>query len=264
MKNLKNESGQVLLIAVMLMAVLMTVVFSASFVSRTDTQISKLEEENQKALAAAETGIEAALKSGTITDLSTLGVPAGFTGEATIQTSASPSFISPVIKKNGQYTFYLSTPGGTIDNPDFSKLTSDYNDNPLVICSSSKSFAMSIALLKSNGNIERFVINPDLNTPIITNGEAANNRGNCPTGQNWEYWERLSSNKIGTNNLLLFVKLVGPSGPSAKVGINGYVNLPLQGKTIVSKAKSPTGVTKTVQLFQSYPQIPAEFFTTTF
>lgn len=271
MKNLRNESGQVLLIAVMLMAVLMTVVFSASFVSRTDTQISKLEEENQKALAAAEAGIEATLKNGAVADLSTLNVPSGFTGSTTVQSVTSRYFTTPTIKKGGQYTFYLSTPGGSVDNPDFGTLTTpEYNSQPLTICSGSNDFAMSIALLKSDGKITRFAINPDNDNNIITSGTAANNNGNCPTGQTFAYQHRLSSDNVGGSNLLLFVKLIGTdSVPSsgAKIGIGSAgadSPLPIQGKTIVSQAKSPTGATKTIQLFQSYPQIPAEFFVTSF
>lgn len=261
----KTLSGQVLLIAVMLMAVLLTVVFSASFVSRTDTQISKLEEENQKTLAAAEAGIEAALKQGTIADLRTLNVPSGFTGSATVSTTASPSFISPLIQKNEQYTFYMSEPA-TPDNPDFSNLRPNWGAGQLTVCSTSNLFAMSFAFLRINGAINRFVINPPGNA-IITNGQEANNSGSCPTGENFANGYRhqfdISQMKSDTA-LLLFVRLVG-SGTGAKVGFSGNGNdLPLQGRIIVSEAKSPTGVSKKVQLFQSYPQIPTEFFVTSF
>lgn len=267
MQKTRNQSGQVLLIAVMLMAVLMTVVFSASFVSRTDTQISKLEEENQKALAAAEAGIEAALKSGTIADLRTLDIPSGFTGSATISTASSTAFTTPLIKKDSQYSFYLSTPAGSIDNPDFGTLTSSYN-NPLTLCSSSNSFAMSVAFLKSNGTFKRFAINPPPPSPTIITGTdvktGSSNVSDCPAGQTFTYKYQLTSTDVGANNLLLFVRLVG-NGAGAKVGImSGSGNLPLQGRTIVSEAKSSTGVTKKIQLFQSYPQIPSEFFVTSF
>jgi len=243
----------------------MTVVFSASFVSRTDTQISKLEEENQKTLAAAEAGIEAALKSGTVANFNGLNAPSGFTGSAAIQTAASSSFTTPLLKKGDQYTFYLSTPGGTSENPDFSKpLTSAYNSQGLTICSSSKDFSMSIAFLKYDGSkytLRRFAINPGGDPRIITNGQDANNQGSCP---GFAYWNQFNSADIGTNNLLLFVKLVGTGTVGARVQIIGDSALPSQGRTIVSQAKSPTGATKTVQLFQSYPQIPTEFFVTIF
>ena len=248
----------------------MTVVFSASFVSRNDTQISKLEEENQKTLAAAEAGIEAALKSGSLQDFSGLKVPAGFTGSATVQSNSTSSFISPLLKKGDQYTFYLSAPGGSTDNPDFSRLLSPYFNQALTICSGSSDFAMSIALLKFDGStkytLKRFAINPSSDKKIITNGQAANGGGSCPTGQTFTYHHQLTALDMGgnDNNLLLFIKLVGTGTVPARVGISGGSTLPAQGRTIVSQAKSPTGATKIVQLFQSYPQIPAEFFVTIF
>ena len=57
------KRGQILLITVMLLATVMTIVLSVSFKSVTETQITKLEEESQKALAAAEAAIEVALKN---------------------------------------------------------------------------------------------------------------------------------------------------------------------------------------------------------
>lgn len=265
--SIKRQSGQVLLISVMLMAVLLTVVFSASFVSRTDTQISKLEEENQKALAAAEAGIEAALKSGNIAeaDFKTLNIPGGFTGSATIQTTSSNSFITPLIKKGDQYTFYLSAPGGTVDNPDFGNLGSGYNNKSLTICSNSNSFALSLSFMKSNRTIKRFAVNPPVPSTIINGaGKGSTDRSNCPSGDTFAYSYSLNDTDVGGNNRLLFIQLIG-TDTGARVGITaGSGNLPLQGKTIVSQATSPVGVSKKMQLFQSYPQIPSEFFVTSF
>ena len=261
-----KQKGQVLLIGVMLMAVLLTVVFSASFTSRTDTQISKLEEESQKTLAAAEAGIEAALKQGAIADLGTLNVPSGFTGSATVATTTSPSFTSPLIQKDGQYTFYMSTPRGGPDNPDFSALTPAWGTEQFTLCSTSNSLAMSLTFLRTDGTMKRFVINPT-GESIIENGQTANGAGTCPSGENFAYHHQLTAldmSQVRTDlALLLFVRLIG-SGTGAKVGFARTTNLPLQGRTITSEAKSPTGVTKKVQLFQSYPQIPAEFFITSF
>jgi hypothetical protein len=42
------------------------------------------------------------------------------------------------------------------------------------------------------------------------------------------------------------------------------VNLPIQGKTVTSTANTTSGVTRKIELFQSYPQIPADFFITSF
>ena len=106
---MKSQKGQILLITVMLLATVMTIVLSISFKSVTETQVTKLEEDSQKALAAAESAIDVALKenataylgSGSLTSIT------GFTGQATFDTTTSTKFISPSIVKNGAYTFYL-------------------------------------------------------------------------------------------------------------------------------------------------------------
>ena len=103
------KKGQILLITVMLLATIMTALLSVTFQSTTDIQVTKLEEESQKALAAAEAAIEASLKSGTTSILGegSLSSLTGFTGSATIETTVSNTFTSPMVAKDSAYTFYL-------------------------------------------------------------------------------------------------------------------------------------------------------------
>src|SRR3989344_1174257 len=109
---MKNKKGQILLITIMLVATLLTVVLAVTFKSTTETQLTKLEEDSQKALAAAEAGVEAALKQNVNTSLSIADLPnmsnSGFTGDATIETIADNDFVTPLLQKDQQYTFYLS------------------------------------------------------------------------------------------------------------------------------------------------------------
>ena len=71
----------------MLFAAAVTVVMTIAFNSTTETQITKLEEDSQKAMAAAEAALEAAIqqKSGTVA-LNTLPAFAGsnITGQANV------------------------------------------------------------------------------------------------------------------------------------------------------------------------------------
>ena len=60
------------------------------------------------------------------------------------------------------------------------------------------------------------------------------------------------------------ILIVRTIGASTRVALEAQATLPAQGKYITSEAKTPSGVSKKVQLFQSYPQIPAEFFVTSF
>lgn len=129
--NMKQK-GQVLLIIVMLAAVATTVVLSLAFTSRTETQLTKLEEENQKALAAAEAGVEAALKGGPVADLRTLPGLGEFTGQVSIQTTGSDEFVSPLVAKDSQFTFYLSdydTEANSFSNPYSGNVTVYYGSS---------------------------------------------------------------------------------------------------------------------------------------
>lgn len=260
---MKNQRGQILLITVMVLATILSVVLAASFRSTIETQITKLEEESQKALAAAEAGIEAALKQGNVADIGTLSGLSGFSGSATIENETSPDVITPLLQKDEQYSLYLSTPQGAPDNPNFNQLIPAYNNQPLTICSSSNNVALEITLIKQGppSSVVRYAINPSSNT-IINNATSANNIGDCPAGQNFLFKHQLSSSDIGSNNLLLVIRIIGSE--STKIGFRGSVPLPPQGKTVVSQATSPGGATKEVVLFQSYPQIPSDFFVTSF
>ncbi|MFZ1549746.1 MAG: hypothetical protein WAT44_04755, partial [Microgenomates group bacterium] len=63
----------------------------------------------------------------------------------------------------------------------------------------------------------------------------------------------------------LIVRYISIGGPSSTtLGLVGTSTLQASGQTVTSQATTRTGVTKKVQLFQSYPQIPAEFFFTSF
>lgn len=269
---MKQKNGQVLLLVIMLMATVITVVLSMSFQSSNDTKLAKLEEESQRALAAAEAGIEAAIKDKANVSFGTgsLSNISGFSGGATIASLTSEEFVTPLLQKNEQYTFYLSTPGGTSEDPDFASLTPSYTNKNLTVCfsSSSTQTAIEMVVLKKENQIKRYVVNPVEGT-VIANAlsSSAAGSGDCPATS------PVSSSKytipaadIGTDSLLLTIRVINASSGSYKVGFKAVsgTNFPLQGKTISSQATSATGVSKKIELFQSYPQIPSDFFITNF
>ena len=234
---MKYQKGQILLITVMLLATVMTIVLSVSFKSVTDTQVTKLEEESQKALAAAESAIEVALKNNSKATLGSgsLDSISGFSGEATIDTTTSTEFITPTIVKDGSYTFYL---GEYILG---TKTIANSTSQDINICFNSGT-TVEITLVKSTGVKKYFA-----------NGSVA---GCTERGVN------IPALDISTVSKFLLVRvLYAPT----KLIFSG-ANLPAQGRTVTSQATSSTstGVSKKVVLFQSYPQIPGEFFTTAF
>jgi hypothetical protein len=254
---MKNKKGQILLITVMLLATVMTIVLSISFKSVTETQITKLEEESQKALAAAESAIEVVLKekipatlgSGSLSSIS------GFSGGATINSTASKTFTTPNIPKDGSYTFYLgnySTLNKTI--------ASVTDSNTLTICfqSGSQKPAIEITLVKLSG-VKKYVVDD----PSLTRTTGAIAASIIPPCNGYGFSTNILGSDIGNDAQFLLVRvLYAPT----KLFFSRATNLPLQGTTVPSQATSSTstGASVIVIGFQSYPQIPAEFFTTTF
>jgi len=221
----------------MLLATVMTIVLSVSFKSSTDTQVTKLEEESQKALAAAESAIEVALKNNSTATLGSgsLDSISGFSGEATIDTTTSTEFTTPTIVKDGSYTFYLG----------------EYN---LATKTIGSSISQSIDVCFNNGTtVEITLVKSTGVKKYFTNGSVAG----CP-----DKGVNIPAVDISTDSKFLFVRvLYAPT----KLIFSG-ANLPAQGRTVTSEVKSSTstGVSKKVVLFQSYPQIPGEFFMTAF
>jgi type II secretory pathway pseudopilin PulG len=257
------KKGQILLITVMMLATVMTIVLSASFKSVTETQVTKLEEENQKALAAAESAIEAALKENATATIGTgsLTSISGFSGSATIESLAATTFITHNIDKDGSYTFYL----GAYDMA--TKTIGGSEARAITVCfeSGSPNPAIEVTLVKTSG-VKKFVADPnadqagrvsnaDNGVPVSTN---------CPSGYSYSInVPGPDATGIGTDGKFLLVRvLFAPT----KLVFYRTTTLPVQGRTISSSVTSSTsiGVSKKVVLFQSYPQIPGEFFTTTF
>lgn len=257
--DMNNQRGQILLIIIMLMAVVTTVVLAVSFTSITETQISKLEEENKKALAAAEAGIESAIRkranvsfgSGELTSIT------GYTGGANIVPAVSGTeFISPLIQKDDQYTLYLAqyTPGPP------ATYGPSTNQNVRVCFASAGGAppAIEIALIKSGAApIIRYVVDP---SSRITNALFAT--AGCAGVAGYSYSYTIPAADIGVNARFLVVRTLYTS---TRFAFAGSGSLPTQGLLVESTATaSTTGVTKKVRLFQSYPQLPPEFFSTSF
>lgn len=254
---MKHKKGQILLITVMMLATVMTIVLSVSFKSVTDTQITKLEEESQKALAAAESAIDVALKSNdtAILGSGSLTSITGFNGSATIESLASTTFTTPSIQKDNSYTFYL----GNYDS--ITKVITPAAAQKITICfeSGTTNPAIEVTLVKTSGT-KKYVIDPD-NPKRISNASSTSSCG--PDATNYSYSTDIPAADIGADGQFLLVRVIYSS---TKLLFSASANLPIQGRTVSSQATSSTstGVSKKVVLFQSYPQIPGEFFTTAF
>lgn len=280
---MKPQQGQVLLITIMLLATVLVVALGLSFKSTTETQTTKLEEEAQKAFAASEALLEATLEKGTegtILDLGLSNEFPNFTGQTTIETTEDDQFVTPLLEKDEQYTFYLGSYNPAASAPPY--ITSPFFTGNLTIyfgsegnnCSS-ENIALELTFVydqtspPASNQIKRFIADPnnliyDPNSLDIgqTNGGTIEDTVfHCQTKQ---ITIGRSGDDVPGEAKFLLVRVITPDS-STKIGLSGNGNnLPLQGKKITAQAKTPSGVEKKVQLFQSYPQIPAGFFITRF
>lgn len=256
----QNKKGQILLIAVMLLATVITVVMTVAFNSTNETKIAKLEEDSQKALAAAEAGVEAVIKqsiNSSPVSINSLGQfnSQGITGNAQVTSISKPTFVTPLLQKDEQYTFYLS------NYPDFTPQGIDSLDI-YFYSESGQCPSIEVSVITTSNSFERYayntcggttIANAMTETPIQTTIQETVFEASTPT-------LAVSTGKVA------FIKVLKGR---TKIGFQGYkdgftFSLPAQGKLIESEARTQSGVVKKVQLFQSYPQIPSNFFMTSF
>jgi len=257
--NSNMKKGQVLLIVVMLLATALTVALTSTYQSVTETQLTKLEEENQKALAAVEAGIEKALQSKrqgnfTFTSLGLSNLSGIDTSQSSVEISnqGSTTFVTPLLQKDEQYTFYLA------NYPNFNS----YWGGQINIYFKTESACPSLELtqIKNDNSLVRNIVDPCGQITDPNDLRLGTTSGPYSFG-GFNFGYKLSNNISISNTKLLIVRvLFAPT----RIGFQGTNNFPLQGSTIISTAKTQAGVEKKVQLFQSYPQIPAEFFVTSF
>ena len=261
----RKRKGQVLLIAVMLLATIITVVMTVAFNSTTETQIARLEIDSQKALAAAEAGIDAVIKQSIasgVAKIEDLGQfkAQGITGSAQVIGVSQPYFITPLLQKDEQYTFYLS------DYPGFGNPWSG-NINIYLVSESGQCPSIEVTIINNTYKQEKFVYNTCSSPGTIINATTLTTEMTTVIDSVSFSYKTTDLIPI-SNGLVAFVKVLGGR---TKLGFQGYDNdgltpkiLPIQGKTVESEARTTSGVVKKVQLFQSFPQIPSSFFMTSF
>jgi len=269
----QNRKGQVLLIAVTLLATAITVVMTIAFNSTTESQIARLEVDSQKALAAAEAGIDAVIKQSatSFVNIGDLGQfsSQGISGNAQVSSVSKTSFVTPLLQKDEQYTLYLS------DYPGFANPWNGKLDIYLV--SEGGCPSIEVTIVKSDYTLDRYAYNTCSSPSIISNTtDTTVVQDPSVVVDSVSFGYKISSSIVvpalpavpPVGGIVAFVKVLGGR---TKIGFQGYESdgstpksLPIQGKTVESEARTTSGVVKKVQLFQSFPQIPSNFFMTSF
>lgn len=261
MNKHERQKGQALLTGILLATVMLTVGLSILELTRTETQTAQLEQDQKRAFAAAEGGLEAAigLTPGAQVNISDLNLGTGLSGQATVDASTSTTFTTPSIPKDGSYTFYLtgydSQTNQVIKSSFGDDISIDRTEPAGIYCGTPNQFAVELTFLNMGDGVvtRRLIDECDLIDDSID--EVA-------------FGATISTVGFSSDPHVLLLRIISPSSAftGAKLTLinESDNNWPLQGKTVTSTARTSTGVTKKVQLFQSYPQLPAEFFVTSF
>lgn len=252
----QRQDGQILLIVVLAAVVSLTVGLSAVSRSITNTKVSTEEANSQKALSAAEAGIEKLLSDATVgTSTGSLSNDANFTATVT-------EVRNNTVRLNDGGTVYQDEGADVwLSNSDFSSgqwsgnLTIRWTNNSPTNCS--ENAAIEVAVISGT----------DRNNPTLTRyayGSSCTGRADgftVPTlGSgvvNGKTYDQGFTIPI-TNGYIARVIPVYANTTVVAVA-SGVTPLPAQGNTIDSVGISGN-TSRKIRVYQGYPRIPIEFF----
>ncbi len=264
MRHQNTQSGQALLIAILISSVLLTIGLSLTNTTIQETKVAKLQEDASRARAAAEAGIDYILDQepeGQVQLENILPVNDDITGIAEIITETSSTFTTPLMAKDVQYTMYLT--GYDADTGDV--IDGAFSDGivinrvlPTVPDCGVNSFAVELTFINvTEGIVTRRIIDQECD---VIDGEA--------NESDLGFVTTIDTSSFSASPQVLIVRIIAPDSDfeGAKLGFTRQSGQPwpAQGRSVISEATTGGNVTKKIKLFQSYPQFPSEFFVTTF
>jgi hypothetical protein len=279
---LSNNSGQALLIIVLVMVVALTV--GLAIATRTIINLRNTSDQagSQKALAAAEAGIEQALKNNTAPGET---INNSFTSTGT---SNNTSFTTTVSAESGASKFLLNSGQEIAQNNATYIWVTPYDSNPANsftqtwsgritlywggdgTCLSSGIAALEVAVIygpvgcsgaacKASPMLKRYALDPCSSSTRGGNYFTAVTNPDTSTfpGTNIAY-----SYQIDLSAVPVLLIRVNPVYASTVIGVSGAggAALPDQGKLIISTGTSGKNITRKITVFEGYPEVPAEFF----
>lgn len=259
---MKRQSGQIVLITLLVLTVAITLVLA--FIGRTTTNVaitSQLEE-SARAFNAAEAGIESALKSGA-NATETLSSGASFAVNVTNIGGAAGIFEFP--KKttpNTTETLWLveHNADGTLNE------STAFGSNTINICWSQESTTPALSLLvvyKRAGVYSVAHGSYDQDAASRANNFSAPTSSGAGCGKSNMYVKAINFSTdfgitVATDTLLMIRIRPYYASTSILIDPNG-IALPLQAKELVSTGTVSSGVTRKIVVFQQY-KTPASIF----
>jgi type II secretory pathway pseudopilin PulG len=264
MRSKEAQSGQALLIAILVASVLLTIGLSLTSTTIQETKIAKLQEDSSRARAAAEAGIDYVLDQepvGQIQLQDILPENDDITGTAEIILEAAPTFTTPLLAKDMQYTMYLTG----YDSQNHEVTDGNFTDSILVervlpenATCGTNSFAVELTFINVNeGIVTRRLIDQECD---VINGMA--------NESDLKFGDTIDTSTFSASPQVMIVRVIAPDsnfeGAKIKFTRQSGQDWAAQGRSVISEATTGGNVTKKIKLFQSYPQFPTEFFVTTF
>lgn len=271
---LKNQSGQALLIIVLVMVVGLTVTLAVVSRSIVNLKTSVEQTDSQKALAAAEAGVEQTIKNkaniGSDSNYINIGNGASYKTNIT-QVAGNVSFLvnggNIVSKNEGAYIWLSDYNNSGSWTPGWSGDLIIYFGDPAKTDANNP--AIEIVLI-SGANVataqtKRFAFDP------YSTRANSNNFTKYPSNTATAVFQKITTTVSGKqfayriilNNIVNgFVVRTNPIYQSSYIGAGRPAadpSLPAQGQVIVAEAKSGS-VRRKVTVFQGYPELPAELF----
>lgn len=278
MNTIQSQRGQSLIMLVLMIAIVLAIVTAASYRLTSQTQESASQQQSVQALAAADAGIEQGLQRANQSPLGfykysdlNLNIEGIDTTNSTVTITATGNdFVTPVIQKDQQFTFHVKDFTDPTAPNYAETITMSFHSESGADCGSSVTVrtqpAYEITYIYGpvgNNNVRREVVEPCSTGRVISGGSFASTSTGLYTvnGSTFEYQTFINPSSAGMSDLQLIIirTLFG----SSRMAFSGP-SLPSQGKEIKSEARTIAGPSKVVTVYQSLPQIPAEFFVTTF
>ncbi|OGH07956.1 MAG: hypothetical protein A2W22_06835 [Candidatus Levybacteria bacterium RBG_16_35_11] len=256
----KKQTGQVLLAVVLVMVVSLTLGLSIASKSITSFKTSTEEADSQKALHAAEAGIEQVIKSQT-------AIPTGSFENTTYSTTISDTNLSSMLLNGGNQVAKDEGIDLWLSNyPDYSQPQNPITSFKVYWGTSGNSCDSSSAPTPA---IEIAVVSGvDKNNPVLTKYayDPCDSTGRRGTNMFWvptNSVENVSGVSFRHNVSIavsngLIARII-PLYGSGIIAVSSATSFPSQGKVITSTGVAGSSQRK-VTVFQGHPAIPGEFF----
>ncbi len=259
--NTRNsQKGQILLIVVLAAVVSLTVGLSAVSRTITNTKVTTEEANSQKALSAAEAGVEELV--------SRRG------GSASQDLSNNSSFVagvtpilSPDVLVNGGNQI-LKDEGADVWLSTYPDFTSPWSGNLTVYYSDNDGCSVAGGQVV-NPAIEVVVISGNRATPTMSRfaydacggaGRGGSTNFSTPTNGTYTVLGQTFNHSFPINNITNgYIARIIPLYANTRLAVSASSQLPSQGNIIDSVGKSGS-TTRKIRVFQGWPRIPIEYF----